>query len=157
MIGLNGSLVAILCIAYFVLIACALAFGRAAADGDQAMVRSENELARRRRQHAFAATREDSALPAVVTYARTTSDDEADGASGRADDRRNGAELATVPAELLGRAADGSLRASSPTGEPTERSDVRQKKKWSELSPAARTAIVIGAERRAHPHDDRAA
>lgn len=77
MIGLNGSLVAILCIAYFVLIACALAFGRSAADGDQAMVRSENELARRRRQHSFAATREDSSLPAVVTYARTTSDDEA--------------------------------------------------------------------------------
>jgi hypothetical protein len=78
MIGLNGSLVAVLCIAYFVLIACALAFGRtSAADGDQAMIRSENEQDRRRRQHSFATTRQDSALPAVVTYARTTTDDEA--------------------------------------------------------------------------------
>ena len=77
MIGLNGSLVAVLCIAYFVLIVCALAFGRAAADGDRAMLRCENELDRRRRQHSLAATRQNSALPAVVTYARTTSDDEA--------------------------------------------------------------------------------
>jgi hypothetical protein len=78
MIGLNGSLVAALCIAYFVLIACALAFGRTAADGDQAMIRSENEQNeqdRRRRQHSFATARRASALPAVVTYARTTTDE----------------------------------------------------------------------------------
>jgi len=77
MIGLNGSLVAVLCLAYFVLIASALAFGRAAGDGDRAMVRYDNELERRRRRHTPSTAREDSALPNVVAYARTTSDDDA--------------------------------------------------------------------------------
>ena len=51
MIGLNGSLVMVLCAAYFVLIACALSLGSAHADGDRSMAFLDNELARRRRIH----------------------------------------------------------------------------------------------------------
>ena len=76
MIGLNGSLVAVLCIAYFALIVCALPLGCAAGDGDRAMARSDDELERRRRLRSPAATCLGSER-SVVAYARTTMDHDA--------------------------------------------------------------------------------
>jgi hypothetical protein len=72
-IGLNGSLVAVLCIADFVLIVCALSLGCAAGDGDRATARSYDELERGRRLRSHAAKGLGSEL-SVAAYARTRMD-----------------------------------------------------------------------------------
>lgn len=73
-IGLNGPLVALLCVAYFVLIACALSTGRSDARAVRAEPRRDRELARRCERRSPATRRPDAEAPALVAYALTTMD-----------------------------------------------------------------------------------
>ena len=62
---MNGSLIAILCIAYFVLIACALSLTRAADLGDHALENADNDAERVESER-------------VIAYARSSTDHDAE-------------------------------------------------------------------------------
>jgi hypothetical protein len=123
-IGLNGSLVAVLCIADFVLIVCALSLGCAAGDGDRATAGSHDELERRRRLGSPAAKCLSSEL-SVAAYARTTMDH--DTASREAAQTIGATVLSLQRSQRLGsgehRAIRCEHRPGTPSRSPTPRRD----------------------------------
>jgi hypothetical protein len=130
-IGLNGSLVAVLCIADFVLIVCALSLGCAAGDGDRATARSYDELERpydeleRRRRLGSPAAKCLSSELSVAAYARTTMDH--DTASREAAQTIGATVLSLQRSQRLGsgehRAIRCEHRPGTPSRSPTPRRD----------------------------------